>query len=188
MRRLYYVVDDLATCERVARAVRDEGISHWNFHVLSKDREGLYRHRIHAAATYHQLDYVHTGSRWGLAGAALAAVLALAAYSTQPLPWSVDGVAVVLATLVGGLFGAWQGAMRGMYRESYKITPFHDDIEAGRYLVMVDVNDGNRARVRELMNLSFPEVEFRGRDSVTISPFARQAGRHAHRGTGLAAR
>jgi hypothetical protein len=170
--RLYYLADDLHACERIGQALKDAGIRDWNFHVLSKDEIGLYQHRIHAATTYQQLDVIHTGQRRGLGGAGVGVLIGALAYAVQPLPWEVDGFAVALIALAGGLFGAWQGAVAGLSRENYKIAPFHDDLEAGRHLLMVDVSDKNRARVREIMNVRFPSAEFRGRDTTLIGPFA----------------
>ncbi|MEZ5560636.1 MAG: hypothetical protein R3E86_19085 [Pseudomonadales bacterium] len=173
MRRLYFVADDLEIVEQVSAALRAAGISSWNFHVLSRDEAGLYRHSIHSAATYHQLDIIHTGERWGLVGGCIGLGAGLIAYFGELLPWNVNLLTVLLMTLVGALYGAWQGGMVGMTRENYKIAPFHGDIEAGRHLIMVDVNDRNRAQVREIMNMRFPQVSFGGRDSPMISPFAR---------------
>jgi hypothetical protein len=172
MRRLYYLANDLATCERVGEAVKAEGVGPRNFHVLSRDRAGLARHAVPAATTYQQLDYVHCGQRCALVGAALGLALGGVGYLAQPLPWPVDGTLVLLAGLGGTVLGGWQGALLGLHRESYKLEPFRDDLAAGRHLLMVDVHDGNRARVRELMNLGFPQVEFRGYDSTVIGPFA----------------
>lgn len=171
MRRLYYVAEDVDTSQRISAALHAEGISDWNFHVLAKDEDGLYRHHIHSASPIHQLDIVHTGERWAIVGALICFTIGLAAHLSGSLPWETSPVSVVLVTLVGGLFGAWQGGMVGMSRENYKIEPFHDDIEAGRYLILVDVRPDNKAQVREIMNMEFPEVRFCGRDTTFINPF-----------------
>lgn len=172
MRRLYYLASDLDTTQAVSRALNEEGIREWHFHVLAKDEAGLYRHQIHAATPYQQLDVLHTGPRWALLAALVALGLGLLAWSLQPLPWHTSGLDVVLITLVGGFFGAWLGGMVGLSRENYKIAPFHDAIESGRYLLMIDVGNGNRSQVRELMNMRFPEVEAAGSDSVLINPLS----------------
>lgn len=171
MPRLYYLANDLHTCEVVERTLREAGISDWNFHVVSRDELGLFQHRIHAATTYQRLDVVHAGERWGLAGAGLGLLLGLLGLALQPLAWPVDGLTVFLTTLVGALFGAWRGALLGLSRDCYKIARFSDDLAAGRHLLMVDVNDDNRSRVRELMSVRFPSVEFSGRDTILITPF-----------------
>ena len=46
MRRLYYIADDLPTTRAISETLHDEGISDWNFHVVAKDEDGLYRHHI----------------------------------------------------------------------------------------------------------------------------------------------
>jgi len=172
VRRLYYLADDLHICELVAQSLKEEGISDWNFHVLSKDQLGLYQRRLHAANTFQQRDVVHTGERWGIVGVLVGLAVGSLAWLLQPLPWQVDVFAVVLIVVIGGLFGAWQGALAGLSRQNYKIARFHDDLEARRHLVMVDVGEHNRARVREIMNVRFPSVEFCGGDTTWISPFA----------------
>jgi len=177
MKRLYYLAEDLETTKTVAAVLRAEGIRNWNFHVLAKDEAGLYQHHIHRATTYQQLDIVRGGERWALAGGAVGLLIGMAVYFTEVLPWVVDGLTVFLTTLVGSLFGAWRGAMLGLARESYKIESFHDEIEAGRYVIMVDVRGENKPQVREIMSLGFPKVRFCGRDTVTINPLKRPEAR-----------
>ncbi len=175
MKRLFYVVDDIETTQAISDVLHDEGIIDWNFHVLARDEAGLVNHRIHAANLYQQLDLLHTGSRFGVVGAAVGLLLGLLGYwlaQTGALGFSFDVAAVILITLVGGMFGSWQGGMVGMSRENYKVARFHDDIEAGRYLVMVDVHSKNKTQIREVMSLRFPEVEYGGSDSTLINPFA----------------
>lgn len=173
MRRLYYLAEDLETTRIVSDTLQAEGITNWNFHVLAKDAEGLYQHHIHQATTYQQLDIVRAGERWALLGGGIGFLIGMVNYLIQVLPWSVDGLTVVLTTVVGGLFGAWRGAMVGLARESYKIESFHDEIESGRYLIMVDVQRENKSQVREIMSLGFPNVRFCGRDTTTINPLKR---------------
>lgn len=181
MRRLYYLTEDLATTKAISETLQDEGISDWYFHVLCRDEAGLYQHHIHSANTLQQLDVIHTGERWAMIGAAVGLAAGLVAYSTEALPWGASWTMVVIMALVGGFFGAWQGGMVGMSRENYKIEPFHDDIENGSYLIMVDVNPESRPRVREIMNMGFPKVRFCGKDSTFVNPF-KQA-RHVYQQT-----
>ncbi len=171
MRRLYYLADNLHTCERVAAELAEAGIGNWHFHVLSRDEIGLYQHRVHAAATYHRFDVIASSERWALGGALIGLLVGVIVYLGQLLPWPVSPASVLLMTVVGALLGAWPGALRGLGQLNYKIRHFQDEIDAGRHLLMVDVNERNRARVRELMNVRFPSVEFRGRDTPYLTPF-----------------
>src|SRR5262245_17923083 len=155
MQRLYYLANDIDICERVSEALHREGIRDWNFHVLSKDEAGLYIHRVHSATPFQQLDLVHNAARWGIVGGATGLAVGLLCLLFQPWPWETNAVTIVIVTLLVAFYGAWQGGMVGLSRENYKISPFHDDIEAGRYLIMIDVRRGHRdrvpERVRELM-------------------------------------
>ena len=169
MRRLYYVADDLPTTRAISETLHDEGVKDWNFHVVAKDEDGLYRHHIHSATPIQQLDIVHTGERYAMVGAMVGLTGGLAAYFGASLPV----LSVVAITLIAALFGAWLGGMVGLSRENYKLEPFHEEIEAGRYLIMVDVRDESRARVREIMNMGFPRVRYCGKESTLINPFKR---------------
>jgi hypothetical protein len=179
MQRLYYLANDVDTTQRVSDALHEAGIRNWNFHVLAKDEAGLYTHHVHSATPYQQLDIIRTGERWGLAGGCIGLSVGLLCFLLQPLPWESNALTVVSMTLIGGFFGAWQGGMVGLTRESYLIAPFHDDIEAGRYLIMVDVKREHRAQVRELMELKFPAVNRCGSSSTFINPLERPV--HLHR-------
>jgi hypothetical protein len=170
MRRLYYVANDLETTVRISDKLHALGISDWNFHVIARDESGIYTHRLHSATPYHKQDIIRTGERWALAGAGagLSAALLVAAS-----PVGFDGLTGILLVLVGLLTGVCGGFISGRSRENHKIARFHDDIEAGRYLILVDVDKKSRADVIELMNLQFGAVNFRGSDSPFINPFVR---------------
>lgn len=174
MRRLYYIACDVETTKAISDCLHDHGIGDWHFHVLGKDEAGLYLHQIHSALPYHQVDVIHTGERWAIIGAVGGFLLGLVVYWLDVLPWSVDWMSVLLTTLIGAFLGAWEGGVIGLTRENYKIAPFHDEIEQGRYLIMVDVHSEVEARTREIMNMRFPQVDYRGMDSPYVHPLKRR--------------
>lgn len=175
MRRLYYLAEDLHTCIAVENALRESRLRDGSFHVVSRDEIGLYQHQISAATAYQRLDVVHAGERWALAGGGLGLLLGMVGLGLSPPGWAVDVTTVLLLCLVGGLFGAWRGALLGLSRDSYKIARFAGDLEAGRHLLMVDVDDRNRAQVRAMLSVRFPSVQFCGRDTTLIAPFGQAA-------------
>ena len=80
---------------------------------------------------------------------------------------------ILVWTLGGGLLGGWAGCLMGLARENYKLAPYHEELEAGRYLIMVDVKKRSRHRVGEIMSMGFPRVRHCGADSTMTNPFSK---------------
>jgi hypothetical protein len=85
----------------------------------------------------------------------------------QNIPWYVYLVLCAVATL----FGAWEGGLIGVEKENKKIARFHDDIEAGKYVILIYARRDQEAQVRHLMSRRHPEAEFAGVDSHFVNPF-----------------
>jgi len=167
MKRFYYLVDSIAHTEQVAEAVYNCGISNWNFHVLSKDEAGLHRHHIHSATPFHRNDMLHTGERGALVGGLIGVV---AATGVAVFAGMLDGYALFFVVVLLTCFGAWLGGMMGMSMDNYKIARFHDDIERGRHLVMLDVRRRQEPIIRRMMS-GREGVIAAGEDSIFINPF-----------------
>ena len=169
MKRLYYLADNLDTVDEIATALHRAGISDWNFHVLSKDDAGLYTHHLHSATPLHRRDVIRTGERGALLGfgaGLLAAIFSALLLELSPVyNMIVFAIAIVLPTL----FGAWVGGLVGLSLENHKVTRFHRDIEAGRALLMIDVDRAHHRRI-QLMMQAFA-VQPGGEDSTFIAPF-----------------
>lgn len=73
--------------------------------------------------------------------------------------------------LLFSCFGAWVGGLVGVSSENYKIRRFHDDIEAGALLIMVDVSLDQRRAVRDVID-EFDQIREAGEDSTLITPFS----------------
>ena len=165
MRRLFYVAEHVDDAEAVSEAVLKLGIKRSRVHVLAKDEAGLYTHKVHSATPLQQLDIVHTGMRYAVLGLVIGMLMGAALVLLGDLgliDLQVGLIGVFALGFVGLCFGAWEGGMVGMSRENYKIERYHEDIEAGRYLLMIDVRQSERSEVRELMNMEFSHVPYRG--------------------------
>lgn len=167
MKRLYYLLSDIHKLEEISDRLHAEGIADWRFHVLARDERGLIRHRLHSANFFMKRDVVHSGERGALIGAGVG--LYLCAFV---MPWSVAGpgtLATILlaATLVCG----WLGSVVGGLHENYKITRFHEALDAGMMLVLIDVYREEEPRVAELVRRVAPELRVAGTDSLFTNPF-----------------
>ncbi|MCF7981902.1 MAG: hypothetical protein K9K86_07950 [Pseudomonadales bacterium] len=167
MKRLYYITSDVDSAEHIANDMHQKGISDWHFHVLSKDRVGLYRHHIHSANYLHEFDVVHSALRGTIIGVIIGLTLCITINSASGYP----ALSLPLMLLIGALFGTWLGALIGLTHENYKIARFHNDIEAGKYLIMVDVHKNEETKIKTTMKRYYPEAKMSGEDSILINPF-----------------
>lgn len=170
MRRLYYLADTLAAVDAACETIRDDAPGDFKTHVLSRDEAGLYHHQLHSARSWQKRDFVRSGERGALIGLALGLVTAAIGAGLGTYHGSAvdEMVGVVLVTFT--LFGAWTGGLFGIQTENYKVQRFHDDIEAGRYLIMIDVRRADADRVRRILDYVQP-LDYAGSDSSLMLPF-----------------
>ncbi len=171
MRRLFYLVSSIDSAEDISRDLHDEGVTDWRFHVVSKNEAGLYQHNLHTANVLDRTDLVRYVERGALIGLAVVILLLvpLAILANLGLPtaaWVALGVFIVVA-------GGWLAGFGGIQAENYRIQAFHDDIEAGKHLIMVDAPKKHVAKVKELMKKNHPEAELQAEDTSFNNPFAK---------------
>ena len=172
MKRLYYISKTMESTEGVSNDLHSAGVTDWNFHVMSKNNEsGLYRRNIHSANTLHKSDIIHSAERgifFGFfIGLALAWLLSMESLVGITINSNVSIVVVIFCVL----FGGWAGGFVGIQTENYKITRFHDKLEEGYFLIMIDVVAGQEELVHQLMKKQHPEAIFCVDGSTVITPF-----------------
>jgi len=170
MIRLFYLVSSIDSAKGISDDLHEHGITNWRFHIFSKDEAGLYTHQLHSASIVDRTDlprYVERGAIIGFI-LALAFLLPLALLNILDMPaaaWIALFIFVVVA-------GGWVAGFGGIQNENYRIKPFHDDIEAGKYLIMVDAPKNHLPKVKELVTKNHPEAVLQGQDSSFNNPFA----------------
>lgn len=169
MKRLYYLADNLDAVDEIAETLHSAGISDWNFHVLSKDDAGLYKHHLHSATPLHRRDVIRAGERGALLGFGVGFLVAIFSASLLELAPVYSFVVFCIAIALPTLFGAWVGGLVGLSQENHKIARFHSDIEAGRALLMIDVDRAHYSRIQLLMQTF--AVQSAGQDSTFVAPF-----------------
>ncbi|MBS3803024.1 MAG: hypothetical protein KGY54_00625 [Oleiphilaceae bacterium] len=171
MRRLFYLVSSIDSAKDISEDLHAHGVTDWRFHVLSKDEAGLYTHNLHTASVKDRTDLVRFVERGLIVGLvlALAIVTPLAISGVFDLPTGAYIGFFLFLVLAGG----WLGGFGGIVGENYRIKQFHDDIDAGKYLIMVDAPKEHVPKVRELMKKNHPEAQLQGEDSSFNNPFAK---------------
>ena len=88
-------------------------------------------------------------------------------FTAIAIPWFVYVALCGVATL----FGAWEGGLIGVEKENKKLERFHDDIEAGKFLILIYARRDQESVVRHMMSRRHPEADFAGLDSHFVNPF-----------------
>ncbi len=171
MRRMYYLTHSLDSTAQISNDLHQEGITDWNFHVLGRDEAGLYRRHIHSANYLQRLDIIRNAEQGAILG--FIGALLTTGYVIIAEPFGANQSGLVYVAIFGfiTLFGAWAGGLVGIAKENQKIAQYHDEIESGKFLIMIDVLAGDEERVQSLMAQKHPEAQLKQIGSTFINPF-----------------
>lgn len=178
MKRLYYLADNIDSVANVAADLYRKGITGWNFHVMSRNRQTLKYHRIHTSNSFlHDRDSVRLAERGALIGVVAGICLTLSLIMLTPvLEVHLLAITLVVITclatyLLMGTLGAMLGGIYGSKFENNKIRKFHDDLVDGKFLIMADVTKENVEQVKNVMQVLHTDALAAGEDDIIITPF-----------------
>lgn len=173
MKCFYYLSPTLADTQHISEDLRSSGVGNWFVHIISKNEAELERRHLHSSNYLETLDFL----REGLIGAGLGLVTglflawvmaAIEPFGSREIPLIAYAGVVFLLTC----FGAWQGGLAGISNENRKLRRFHNDIEAGKYLILVYASSKAEARIHAMMERLHPEAMLVGMDAKFYNPFA----------------
>jgi hypothetical protein len=173
MRTLYYLMDRLDTATAVTGTLRELNVGSEGYYIVSKDHDGLHRRNLHDASVLEETDLIHSGVRGAIIGGLAGLLFALWMVMVEPFGLTLSLLGFLLVALFVGHFGAWVGGMVGLSHESYRLTPFHDAIARGKYLMVVNVREPFQARrIKEVLHQRHPDAVFEAEDKGGIDLFA----------------
>ena len=172
MKRLYFLTNNIDVAEEVSDKLHEKGIDDWHFHVMGKDKADIHRHHLHPSNPLQELDIVRSGERGAMFGAITGGILLLIFRYLTELGGNLPAWALLLGLLLFTFFGAWVGGLVGVSTENYKIRRFHDEIESGQYLLIIDVKRDQRLLVENAIE-GIVDIWRAGEDSSITSPFER---------------
>jgi hypothetical protein len=171
MNCLYYLAPSLVSTRQVSDDLHAAGVKDFFLHVVTKDESGLKQEHIHSSNYLETRDLV----RDGLLGAAYGAIGGLIGAGLlkyfEPFGPDVPLVVYVIVVVVVTMFGAWVGGLTGIASENRKLLKFHDDIEAGKYLILIYARNRQGQAVKTMMNERHPEAALVAVDRHFINPF-----------------
>ena len=171
MKCLYYIAPTLDTARHISDDLHAVGVQDFFLHVIAKDEAGIEERHIPAGNYLETLDLV----RDGLIGTAIGFCAGLIGVGLLGLfaPFGPNTPNIVYFATVAAatLFGAWEGGLTGIASENKKLARFHDDIEAGRCLILIYALQEQEASVIRLLRVKHPEVPLAAIDRHFINPF-----------------
>jgi hypothetical protein len=173
MKCLYYIAPDLKDTREVTGELRETGVMEWLMHVISKDEAGLRREQIQSGNYLETTDVLRIGiigANLGLFGAVAAAGLVM---WFEPFGIETPKLAYLFLLAFFTLFGAWVGGLIGLDNDSRKIRRFHDEIDSGKYLILIYVPKEQERQVRAMMEQRHPSTRLVAVDRHFINPFKR---------------
>jgi hypothetical protein len=170
---MYYLAPSLVSTHQISSDLHNVGIADWFVHVISRDEAGLKKEHIHSSNWFETLDLVRDGFIGANIGFIVGVLAAGAVMLFKPFGPETPGVVYFFVVVVATLFGAWVGGLTGMDSENRKLRRFHDDIEAGKYLLLIYARKGMGEAVKAMMAERHPEAQHVATDRHFVNPFSR---------------
>lgn len=159
-RRLYFVLPDLGSAIRTGNDLLLARVEDQYMHFLAK--RGMSLGALHEANYFQKSDLRHSMQLGFMLGGCAGFLGGIYIYLTPPEGVNLQFVTILIATVVGALFGAWAASMIGISTPNTALKRFEAAIGEGRVLLMVDVPKDRVEEIQELVHRSHPEASDHG--------------------------
>jgi hypothetical protein len=160
MRRIYFLIPDLETANKVTDELLLARIDERHIHVIA--REGTELGDLPKASLLQTSDVIPAVER-GLAVGGVTGILAGVAAVTFPPAGLVLGGGAILATAIAGSgIGAWLSSMIGVDVVNSQIKQFEGAVENGEVLFLVDVPKERVDEIETMVKLHHPDADVEG--------------------------
>ena len=170
MKCLYYLTSTLDSAHKITKDLHQEGIDDWFIHVMSKDEAGLKKEKIHSSNYLEQLDVMRYGILGALAGMLVGISAAITVNVTNLFGSELPNIAYYSIIGFFTMFGIWEGGLTGIATENKKIALFHDELESGRYLILIYAKKVSEDLVKKVMQKKHQEAELVAVDASFYNP------------------
>lgn len=167
-RRLYFLLPDVKSARDMLDEMLLARIEERRIHFLAK--RGTLPPELPEATVLQKTDIVH-GAQLGIVIGGVAGTLGgLLVVLFPPGGVSLQLVTVLIAALLGALFGAWVSSMAASAVPNSQLARFQADIDRGKVLMMVDVPMRRIAEISELVRRRHPEAVSSGFEPTVVFP------------------
>lgn len=170
MRRLYFLVPDVESAKQIVDELLLARIEERNIHVVAKDHHALEVAHLPEAGLFEESDFVPALERGLAVGGATGLLAGVAAVTFPPAGLVLGGGAILATSLLGAGLGAWVASMIGVSVPNTQLQKFHDALEQGQLLMLIDVPKDRTDEITELVRSHHPEAKIQGTEP-TIPAF-----------------
>ena len=158
MRRIYFLVPDIATTRKIVDELRSEGIEDRHIHILAKRDTSL--EDIPEAGMSLKTDFIPALER----GAALGGTTGLLAglVGLRFAGFAIAGGPILGIILAGATIGSLMGGLSGMNSGNSRLKQFVEEIEEGQLLVLLDIPKDRIDEFKKLIAKHHPKATFEG--------------------------
>ncbi len=173
MKCIYYLSPTLKSTQQIADDIQEIGVNEWFVHIHSKDESGIaQKEHLHSSNYIETLDVIRDGLIGAGLGLAAGLVLAALAAVVQPFGPDLNWIGYLAIIFLITCFGAWSGGLTGIASENKKLANFHDEIQRGKYLILIYAKKGQGRVIQAMMERKHPEAVLAAVDEHFLNPFA----------------
>lgn len=164
MKRLYYLFRGTQHARAISDDLQMAGLDTGQLHFLSRDHATLQLARVPTTSMLEERDLSHSGFYGGMIGLGVGVLFALYLMTSELGP-HMNFLTFAFVCGMFAFFGAWTGGIVGISHENHHIARFHDALEQGDTLLMLDAyTPQQESKVREIMDTRHLEASYEGED------------------------
>jgi hypothetical protein len=171
MKCFYYLAPTLDSTHQISDDLHGVGVLDWFLHIIAKDEAGLKREHLHSSNYLETTDIIRDGLIGANLGFIIAVIAAGLVMMLEPFGPETPKMVYFAVVVVFTMFGAWVGGLTGIDKENKKLKRFHDDIEAGKYLILIYAGKEKEDVIREMMREKHSEARLVAIDRHILNPF-----------------
>lgn len=173
MKCLYYLTSSIDTTHSISDDLHEAGVNDWFLHIISRDAVGIKKHHLHSGNYIEQLDIMRDGILGAIIGFIIGLVIVSIISFNQYFPPEVPSITYYFIVIIVTMFCSWEGGLAGIASENKKLAEFHDDIEGGKYLILVYAFANQEETITEMMATKHPNIHLQGVDPSFFNPLTR---------------
>jgi len=163
MRRIYFLVPNIAVTHKIVDELRAEGIEEHHIHILAKrdtPLEGLPEAGVSIKTDF--IPAVERGIALGGSTGLLAGLIGL-----RLAGFAIAGGPLLGVIMAGATIGSMMNGLMGMNSGNTRLKKFEDAIEQqGELLVLVDIPKERIETIKQLVVKHHPEADFEGVEPI----------------------